>query len=108
MLVEGSLLFVGTIGRSNILNLIINLSVFGVKCLLSANYSKYFIISLYHPPDPVYVESDLLLHLTETCELIHVEEPNTRIIIVIAGDINHINIKDLISQHNLKQIIIGH
>ena len=70
------------------------------ECLWSEVFttnSKYFIASLYHPPDPVYAESDILAHLTETCELI---EPNARII--IAGDINHLNIRDIMFQHNLK------
>ena len=43
--------------------------------------SKYFIASLYHPPDTLFAESDLLAHLTETCELILATEPNARIII---------------------------
>ena len=76
------------------------------ECLWSEVFTtncKYFIASLYHPPDPVYAESDLLAHLTETCELILAGEPNARII--ISGDINHLNIRDLISQHNLKQLV---
>jgi len=76
------------------------------ECLWSEVFttnSKYFIASLYHPPDPVYADSDLLAHLTETCELIFAGEPNARII--IAGDINHLNIRDLISQHNLKRLV---
>ena len=64
---------------------------------------KYFIASLYHPRDPVYADSDLLAHLAETCELIFAGEPNAHII--IARDINHLNIRDLISQHNLKQLV---
>ena len=66
-------------------------------------WSEDFIASLYHPLDPVYAESDLLAHLTETCELILADEPNAHII--IAGDINHLNIRDLISHHNLKQLV---
>ena len=76
------------------------------ECLWSEVFttsSKYFIASLYHPPYPVYADSDLLAHLTEACELIFASEPNARII--IAGDINHLNIRDLISQHNLKQLV---
>ena len=76
------------------------------ECLSSEVFtmnSKYFIASLYHPPDPVYADSDLLAHLTETCELIFAGDSNARII--IAGDINHLNIRDLISQHDLKQLV---
>ena len=65
------------------------------ECLWSEVFttsSKYFIASLYHPPYPVYADSDLLAHVTETCELIFACEPNARII--IAGDINHLNIRD--------------
>ena len=85
---EESLLSVGTTGRSNALNL----SDF--ECLWSEVFTtnpKYFIASLYLPPDPVYADSDLLAHLTETCELIFASEPNARI--NIAGDINHLNIR---------------
>ena len=76
------------------------------ECLWSEVFttnSKYFIASLYHLPDPVYANSDLLAHLTETSELIFAGEPNARII--IAGDINHLNFRDLNSQHNLKQLV---
>ena len=59
------------------------LSAFGAKC------------SLYHPPDPVYAESDLLAYLTETCELIFAGEPNARII--IAGGVKDLTIRDIIS-----------
>ena len=72
-------------------------------CELTTTNSKYFIASVYHPPSPIYHDDDLLHHLTESCELILEKEPTARL--VIAGDINQLNIKDLICQQNLKQMV---
>ena len=60
-----------------------NWKIKGLECLWSQVFttnSKYFIASLYHPPDPLYADSDLLAHLTEPCELIFAGKPNTCII----------------------------
>ena len=47
---------------------------------------KYYLASVYHPPDPIYQERELLNHLSESIEQILQWESNARII--IAGDVN--------------------
>ena len=51
----------------------------------------------------IYLNVVYLNHLSETVEQILHPESNARII--IAGDINQLKIKDLISQHNLEQLV---
>lgn len=72
-------------------------------CIINTANSKYYAGVVYHPPDPIYNDEDLLNHLTECCETILSTETDAKII--IAGDINKLNIRDLISQHNLVQMI---
>ena len=74
-----------------------------VWCEIVTLNTKYYVASVYHPPDPIYPETELLNHLSETIEQILYPEPNARII--IAGDINQLKTKDLISQHNLEQLV---
>ena len=74
-----------------------------VWCEIVTPNTKYYVASVYHPPDPTYPEIELLNHLSETVEQILHPEPNARI--TIAGDINQLKIKDLISQHNLEQLV---
>ena len=45
----------------------------------------------------------LLNHLFDSCEKILSSTPDANII--IAGDINQLNIRDLLSQHNLVQMV---
>ena len=45
------------------------------------------IASLYHPPNPMYQESELLNHLSESIEQIFQLESNAKII--VAGDVNN-------------------
>ena len=60
-----------------------------------------------HPPDPpVYAESELLDHLPDSCEQILLSDPSAKII--IAGDINQLNINDLSKHQNLEQIVKKH
>ena len=56
---------------------------------------------MYHPTktDPLYKDKDLLNNLTECCETILSTEPDAKL--VIPGDINKLNIRDLISQQSL-------
>jgi hypothetical protein len=74
-----------------------------VWCEIVTLNTKYYVASVYHPPDPIYPETELLNHLSETIEQILYPELNARII--IAGDINQLKTKDLISQHNLEQLV---
>ena len=77
------------IGRStNLTSTILFLSAYGVKF-------KY--------TDPTYMESDLLDHLSDGCEQILLSDPGVRII--IAGDVNHLNITEFTKQHNLDQLV---
>ena len=72
-------------------------------CIINTANSKYYAGVVYHPPDPIYNDEDLLNHLSECCESILSAESDAKII--IAGDINRLNIRDLTSQHNLVQVI---
>ena len=72
-------------------------------CEISTPNSKYYTASIYHPPDPLYDESALLEYLSESMEQILSDLPTARII--VAGDVNHLPIKDLICQHNLQQLV---
>ena len=59
--------------------------------------------AIYHPPDPVYEESDLFYSLSEKCEEIQSVDPNAKII--ISGDTNGLNIGNLMSQSALTQMV---
>lgn len=72
-------------------------------CEITLLSSKFYIASIYHPPDSLYDETELLDYLSETCEQILLSDPNARI--VIAGDINQLKIKDVTYQYNLKQLV---
>jgi hypothetical protein len=65
--------------------------------------TKFYLSSLYHPPDSIYPETELLNYLSDSIEQIFRSEPNARLI--IAGYINQLPIRDLISQHNLDQLV---
>lgn len=72
-------------------------------CEIETKNSNYHIGAIYHPPDPDYLESDLLDQLSDSCEQILLTEPNARII--IAGDINQLKTRDLCNQYNLEQMV---
>ena len=77
-----------------------------LKCLwceVNTSNSKYYAAVVYNPPDPVYPESDLLQHLSDSCETILSSEPDAKVIIV--GDINQLNILDMSNRHNLVQMV---
>lgn len=59
--------------------------------------------AVYHPSDPVYPDVEFVDHVSERCEQVLSLDPNGEI--VIAGNINQLNIKDLISQHVLYQTV---
>ena len=52
-----------------------------VWCEIVTLNTKYYVASVYHPPDPIYPETELLNHLSETIEQILYPVPNARIII---------------------------
>ena len=72
-------------------------------CLIKTRNSEFYVGAVCHPPDPVYLDECLLNHLSDSCEKILSSTPDANII--IDGDINHLNIRDLISQHNLVQMV---
>ena len=72
-------------------------------CNVSSENSEYFIAAVYNPPDPIYNEADLIEYLMDTCEKIMSSDPNARII--IGGDINKLNVMELIVQHSLQQMV---
>ena len=74
-----------------------------IWCEIETANSKYYVASVYHPPDPTYQESELLNHLSESIEQILQWESNARII--IGGDVNQLKVKDIISQHNMEQMV---
>ena len=66
------------------------------------NNNKYYTAVVPPPPDPIYAESELLGYLSDSCEQILLSDPSAKII--IAGDINQLNIADLSKHQNLGQM----
>ncbi len=56
-------------------------------------------VALYHPPSPEYLSDDLLDFLIDSCERILLSVPDEKLI--IAGDINQLEIKTLLNYHSL-------
>ena len=66
--------------------------------------STFSVASIYHPPsDYSYDAKDFIDYLIDSCERILLRDPNMNII--IAGDINKLNIYDLLSQQALTQMV---
>ena len=57
-----------------------------IWCKIKTVNSKYYVASLYHPPNPIYHESELINHLSESMEQILQLESNARN--NVAGDVN--------------------
>ena len=74
-----------------------------IWCEIETANSKYYVASVYHPPEPTYQESEFLNHLSESIEQILQWESNARII--IGGDVNQLKINDIVSQHNMEQMV---
>ena len=72
-------------------------------CEIKTVNSKYYVASLYHPPNPMCQESELLNQLSESIEQIFQWESNAKII--VAGDVNQLRIKDIMYQHNMEQMV---
>ena len=69
----------------------------------SQKKNKYYVAAIYDPPNPTYLEPDLLEYLSDCCEQILISDPGARII--IAGDVNHLGISEFSRQHNLEQLV---
>ena len=60
-------------------------------------------VSVCYQPDPIYEATDLLEFLSDSCDQILLDDPIANII--IAGDINKLNIQELIHHYCLHQIV---
>ena len=75
------------------------------ECVLSVittSNCKYYVAAVHHPRVPVYAGGEILDYLSDCCEQVLSPNPNARI--VIAGDINQLDINILMSQHNFQQL----
>ena len=66
-----------------------------IWCDIKTINTKYHVASLYHPPNPMYHETN---HLEQILSL----ESNARII--VARNVNQLKIKDIPCQHNMEQM----
>ncbi|PFX32709.1 hypothetical protein AWC38_SpisGene2368 [Stylophora pistillata] len=74
-----------------------------VWCKILPPNSEYYVASVYHPPDPIYDTWELLDFISNSCDEVLHNDPNAKII--IAGDINQLNIGEFIEQHSMQQLI---
>lgn len=65
--------------------------------------SDYYVATIYHPPDNDYDDRDLTDFLIDSCEQLLSAKPNSKII--IAGDINKLNIRNLLDQLSFAQLV---
>ena len=63
----------------------------------------FYVCSLYHPPEPVYHEEDLLEFLIDICERITCKDPNNTV--VIGDDVNNLKYKDFLNQSSLTKLV---
>ena len=76
------------------------------ECLwvkITTENSSFNVAAVYHPPDHNYNADDLIEFLMDSCEQLLSENPNTKII--ITGDINRLNIRDLLNQLSFAQLV---
>ena len=76
------------------------------ECLwtkITTNNSIFYLSATNHPPSPEYHPDDLLDFLMNSCERLLSFAPNAKLI--IAGDINQLEIKTLLNYHSLVQIM---
>ena len=63
----------------------------------------YFVASVYHPPTFDYYETAFIEFLVNSCESTLATSPNAGLI--IAGDINKLDLKSLTQQSGLSQLV---
>ena len=76
------------------------------ECLwvkITTENSSFNVAAVYHPPDHNYNADDLIEFLMDSCEQLLSENPNTKII--VTGDINRLNIRDLLNQLSFAQLV---
>ena len=62
---------------------------------ITTENSSFIVATVYHPPDHIYNANDLIEFLINSCKQLLSENPNAKII--ITGDINRLNICDLLN-----------
>ena len=72
-------------------------------CKIQTKNSKFYVGAIYYPPDPEYLESEFLDHISANCEQILLTDPNAKLI--IAGEVNQLKIHDFCNQFNLEQLV---
>ena len=65
--------------------------------------STFYVAAVYHPPEPQYCPVELLDHLTNSCDRLLTDNPNSNLI--ICGDLNQLDYKDFLTQLNLLQMV---
>ena len=76
------------------------------ECLwtkITTDNSVFYVVALYHPPSSDYLSDDVLDFLIDSCERLLLSVPDAKLI--IAGDINQLEIKTLLNYHSLAQIV---
>ena len=94
-------LFIEMISKlNNVYSLRTDLSIW---CKIHTPNSKYYVAVVYQSPEPAYSSVELLDVLSGCCEHIVSSDPNAKII--IAGDINQLNIRYFVAQYVLDQMV---
>ena len=70
---------------------------------ITTDNSVFYVAALYHPPSYEYLSDDLLDFLIDSCERLLLSVPDAKLI--IARDINQLEIKTLLNCHSLAQIV---
>ena len=70
---------------------------------ISTSNSEYYVAAVYHPLSSECLSGDLLDFLIDAVERLLSSTPNARLI--IAGDVNQLDINCLLNQHSLSQIV---
>ena len=74
-----------------------------LRAKVTTTNKDYFVTSVYHPPTFDYCETAFIEFLVNSCESILATSPNARLI--IAGDINKLDLKSLTQQSGLLQLV---
>lgn len=71
---------------------------------ISTPNSEYQVASVYQPPDHTYEAFELLDVLSDCCDQILHDDPSN-VKIIIAGDINQLNIEEFVQQYSMQQMV---
>ena len=70
---------------------------------MTTRNSEFYIVSVYHPPDPIYNANELLNFMSDSCD--HALSCDSNAKFIIAGDVNQLELTDFVSQHTLHQMV---